>query len=328
MTHDTDSGTERRMTFAGVAALWSESRSRTVKRSTMCMYRGTLEKVLLPRFGGMTEITEEDAQRFVTEQCASGLARHTVRDRLTVLRSVVFFGSRRGVFPYRAWELLWPPQEGRKILPLLAEGDHRRLLAYLAEQPDARNIGVLLALCTGMRIGEVCGLMWDDVDFHTRTITVRRTVMRLPDAGTGRTARVEQPPKTKTSYREIPIGSVLLKALKAVRKQSPSPYVVLVPCDFGTPHSAEPRSYREYFNRLCVHLGIPRIVFHGLRHTFATRCIESGCDYKTVSSILGHSDVAITMNLYVHPTAGQKLAAVERMTRRIGRKTAGLAGCV
>lgn len=100
---------------------------------------------------------------------------------------------------------------------------------------------------------------------------------------------------------------------KMVRKQSQSPYVV------GTSiQSKEPRSYRDYFGRLLKRLDIPHLVFHGLRHTFATRCIESQCDYKTVSVILGHSNVATTLNLYVHPNLNQKKRCIDRMSNFLG----------
>ena len=101
--------------------------------------------------------------------------------------------------------------------------------------------------------------------------------------------------------------------LKTVKKVSASPYVV-----GSSEHSKEPRSYRDYFSRLLKRLDIPQIVFHGLRHTFATRCIESQCDYKTVSVILGHSNVSTTLNLYVHPNLTQKKKCVERMSKFLG----------
>ena len=168
-------------------------------------------------------------------------------------------------------------------------------------------------LGTGMRIGEVCALKWEDVDFAQKTIIVKHTVGRIYNCELKSTERVHSSPKTKNSYREIPISKQLLQALKMVRKQSQSPYVV------GTStQSKEPRSYRDYFGRLLKRLDIPHLVFHGLRHTFATRCIESQCDYKTVSVILGHSNVATTLNLYVHPNLNQKKRCIDRMSNFLG----------
>lgn len=150
-------------------------------------------------------------------------------------------------------------------------------------------------------------------DFAQKTIIVKHTVGRIYNCELKSTERVHSSPKTKNSYREIPISKQLLQALKMVRKQSQSPYVV------GTStQSKEPRSYRDYFGRLLKRLDIPHLVFHGLRHTFATRCIESQCDYKTVSVILGHSNVATTLNLYVHPNLNQKKRCIDRMSNFLG----------
>ena len=183
-------------------------------------------------------------------------------------------------------------------------------MRYLIEKPTAQNIGVLLSLCTGMRIGEVCALQWQDVDFRQQIITIRHTVGRVYNCELKSTEKIHTSPKTRNSCREIPISKELFQCLKMVKKTSIYPYVV------GTSeHSKEPRSYRDYFFRLLKRLGIPKIVFHGLRHTFATRCIESQCDYKTVSVILGHSNVATTLNLYVHPNLNQKKKCVERMSK-------------
>lgn len=103
---------------------------------------------------------------------------------------------------------------------------------------------------------------------------------------------------------------MLLKCLKVIRKEAKGTFVV------GTSSTAqEPRVYRDYFNRLLKKLEIPKMVFHGLRHTFATRCIESQCDYKTVSAILGHSNIATTLNLYVHPNLNQKKKCIDRMSK-------------
>ena len=179
--------------------------------------------------------------------------------------------------------------------------------------PTPQNIGVLLALSTGMRIGEVCALKWEDVDFKQKIITVKSTIGRVYNCELKSTEKIDSSPKTKNSCREIPISRQLLQSLKIVKKMSLSPYVLGI-----SGHSKEPRSYRDYFTRLLKRLSIPSIVFHGLRHTFATRCIESQCDYKTVSVILGHSNIATTLNLYVHPNLNQKKRCIDRMSNFLG----------
>ncbi len=127
------------------------------------------------------------------------------------------------------------------------------------------------------------------------------------------TERIQSSPKTKNSCRELPTSKQLHEAL---RPCSRSPYVVS-----SRTRPSEPRSLREHHNRLLRSLGIGHVVFHSLRHTFATRCVESQCDYKTISAILGHANVATTLNLYVHPDMGQKRLCVERMSRFVETPT-------
>ena len=303
----------KKKTFQDVSKIWCDAKRPIVKHSTMCAYLLTLQTHLLPWFGTMETIAECDVQQFVIDKCASGLARKTVRDMVAVLKSIVKYGNKHGIFHFEEWEIEYPTDTENKLLPTLSLNHQRKLMNHLIEQPTQQNIGVLLALCTGMRIGEVCALQWEDVDFTQRIITVRHTVGRIYNCELKTTERIHTSPKTKNSCREIPISKQLFQSLKTVRKQSQSPYVVGI-----STQSKEPRSYRDYFSRLLKRLNIPHLVFHGLRHTFATRCIESQCDYKTVSVILGHSNVATTLNLYVHPNLSQKKKCIDRMSKFLG----------
>lgn len=172
---------------------------------------------------------------------------------------------------------------------------------------------MLLALCAGLRIGEVCALRWKDIDLSRRIITVGGTLCRVYNCDKRASGIFMSTPKTRNSHREIPIPAVLYDALCRVKRSQRQPVYVV-----GNGETAkEPRTYRETFRQMLVRLGIPNIVFHGLRHTFATRCIESGCDYKTVSALLGHSNVATTLNLYVHPCMEQKKRCMDRLSRFI-----------
>ena len=299
-------------TFQELAQQWCETKQPIVKYSTMCAYRLALCTHLLPRFGQMTQIEEVDVQGFILDKVKGGLAKKTVRDIIAVLRAIVKYGARQKLFEREDWQLDYPTTADDTKLPILSLTHQRKLMAYLTQQPDARNIGILLALCTGMRIGEICALMWEDVDLLHRMLRVRQTVGRIYNCDLKATKRVFSSPKTKHSFREIPISKLLFDALSCVKKQSASTFVVSSSID-----ATDPRTYRDYFARLLKKLQIPPIVFHGLRHTFATRCIESLCDYKTVSSILGHSNVSTTLNLYVHPNIQQKKRCINKMSKFI-----------
>lgn len=299
-------------TFEEIAQLWSEAKQPLVKYSTMCAYRLILRTHLLPQFGQMTQISESDVQTFIIDKINKGLSKKSVRDIVAVLRSIIKYGARQKLFKPENWQLSYPTQERENKLPILSLQQHRKLMTYLIEQPNSKNIGILLSLCTGMRIGEVCALEWSCVDLSHRIIRIRQTVARVYNCEKGATEQVFSTPKTKHSFREIPMSRHLFEALCTVKKSSVSSFVV------GSSISAiDPRTYRDYFARILKRLQIPPIVFHGLRHTFATRCIESMCDYKTVSTILGHSNVSTTLNLYVHPNLQQKKRCIEKMSRML-----------
>lgn len=304
-----------KITFSIVAGQWIESKRTLVKHSSLCAYLLTLNIHLLPLFGDSCVVTESDAQKLVIDKLASGLSRKSVKNILATLKAVVHFGERHLGFPGEKWEIGFPTDTERKKLPVLALSNHRKLMRHLSGHPSPQNIGVLLALCTGMRIGEVCALQWSDVNLQNRTITVCHTLSRIYNIESRSTEQILASPKTKSSNREIPIGKELYKALRCINVNTTEDMFVV-----GNRYAPkEPRTYREYFSRLLRRLGIPHIVFHGLRHTFATRCIECLCDYKTVSVILGHSNVATTMNLYVHPNNDQKRRCIDRLSRFIDK---------
>ena len=302
---------QNNLPFREVADLWKENKRSMVKHSSFCAYMLILKTHLLPKFGDVTTITESEAQRFALDKLNTGLSRKSVHDIIAVLKAVAKYGAKHEIFDLPSWDIDYPTETTARKLPVLSLSDHRKLLGELSANPTTQNIGIMIALCCGLRIGEVCALQWQNVDMQRRIITVSETVSRIYNCDTKHTEHYSSSPKTKSSNREIPISPLLLNALRAVKcQQSGGDYVV------GDGAKAkEPRTYRETFSRLIKRLKITTIVFHGLRHTFATRCIESGCDYKTVSVILGHSNVATTLNLYVHPNIDQKKRCIERLNK-------------
>lgn len=142
-------------TFQEIAQLWSESKQAIVKYSTLCAYRLTLRTHLTPRFGKMTRIEESDVQCFIIDKIKAGLAKKTVRDIIAVLRAVVKYGARLHLCEREDWQLDYPTTENGHKLPVLSIHHQRKLMIHIANHPTVRNIGVYLALCTGMRIGEV-----------------------------------------------------------------------------------------------------------------------------------------------------------------------------
>jgi integrase len=200
-------------------------------------------------------------------------------------------------------------------MEVLSRANQKKVMQYIQNHFTFRNLGMYLCLSTGMRIGEVCALTWEDIDTDTGIINIKKTIQRIYtiEDGIRKTELILDTPKTKNSIREIPMSKELLRMLKPVKKIVNASFFVLT----NDAKPTEPRTYRSYYKKFMDALEMPNLKFHGLRHSFATRCIESKCDYKTVSVLLGHSNISTTLNLYVHPNLEQKKKAINQMCRSL-----------
>lgn len=303
-------------TFREISILWKEEKRKYVKLSTVSVYSIILENHLLSAFGDKTKAIEEvDVQGFVLDKLNVGLSQKTVKDFMIVLKMVYRFGVKLGKLEHREWDIKYPISQERTRIEVLSVANHRKLVTFVAENFTFRNLGILLCLHTGMRIGEVCALKWEDIDIAQGIINVRRTIERIYiiENGERRTELIISTPKTQNSIREIPLSKALIKMIKPLKKVVNDTFFVLT----NESKPTEPRTYRNYYKSVLQSLKIPLLKFHGLRHSFATRCIESQCDYKTVSVILGHANISTTLNLYVHPNLEQKKRCIDKMTKSL-----------
>lgn len=300
-------------TIKEIADIWKEDKCQYVKQSTMAVYLLSLENHLLPIFGGKMEVTEEEVQAFALDKLNHGLSQKSIKDMLIVLKMVVRFGEKQGWLNHVEWKVKFPANQPKATLPILTKVHQKKLMDYLKDNFTFPNLGILVCLSTGLRIGEVCALKWSDINMDTGLLHVNRTIERIyiVDSDKPHTEIVINTPKTKNSLREIPLSKELVRIFKSLMKVVNKDYYVLT----NNTKPTEPRTYRNYFNKLLKQLDIPRLKFHGLRHSFATRCIESHCDYKTVSVLLGHADISTTLNLYVHPNEEQKRSCIDKMMR-------------
>ena len=298
-------------TVKEIAAAWKEDKRLYVKRSTMAAYVLILENHVLPYFGESNSLHEQAVQAFVLQKLGTGLSVKTVKDILIVLKMVMKFGVKNEWMTYYEWDIKYPTTSANKELDVLSVINHRKILNYIQSHFTFTGLGVYISLNTGMRIGEICALKWSDINVDEGIISVHRTIERIYiiEGEKKHTELVIDTPKTKNSRREIPMSKDLLAIIRPLKKVVNDEFYVLTNDERPT----EPRTYRNYYNALMEKLGVPKLKYHGLRHSFATRCIEAGCDYKTVSVLLGHSNISTTLNLYVHPNMEQKKRCIARM---------------
>ena len=287
-------------TIREIALAWKSDKQRYVKQSTYAAYVLVLENHILPSFGDCETLSEKLVQEFVLQKLNCGLSIKTVKDILIVLKMVMKFGVKTN-----------------KEIEVLTVAHHKKILDFIKQNFTFRNLGIYISLTTGLRIGEICGLKWSDINTDNGTITVNRTIERIyiVDDERKHTELITNTPKTKNSCREIPMNKELLAMVKPLKKVVNADFYVLTNEEKPT----EPRTYRNYYHRLMKRLDIPRLKYHGLRHSFATRCIESNCDYKTVSVLLGHANITTTLNLYVHPNIEQKRKCISKMFKSLGK---------
>lgn len=303
------------MVIKDIAVLWKDNKKQFVKESTYSAYCLLLTNHIIPFFGNKEEFTEADVQQFALDSLSDGLGEKTVKDIIVVIKMIQKFGVKNKLMPLNQIDVLFPSKISKKSLDIMSKENQKRLFEYLKENFSFKNLGIVICLCTGMRIGELCALKWSSFDMDNNVIKVRHTVQRIyvVDEEARYTKIVVSEPKTKESNRDIPLSSELIKIIKPLMKIVNYEFYILS----NEEKPIEPRTYRNYYKRILKNLGIPYLKFHGLRHSFATRCIESKNNVKTVSVILGHSNITTTMNLYVHPDNAEKKRCIEKMLKDI-----------
>lgn len=299
--------------FSKIVALWKEDKKQYVKRSTFAAYTLLIENHILPSFGEMALVEEQDVQTFVFRKLNEGLSHKTIKDILIVLKMILSFGVKNQMTEYRQIDIKFPTERDKHSIDILSRSHQKQIMEYIRLHFTFKNLGIYICLSAGMRIGEICALTWDDLDVENGIIHVRKTIQRIYviEEHQKYTEVILDTPKTKNSIREIPMTKNLLKMIRPIKKIVNGNFYVLT----NEPKPTEPRTYRNYYKQFMQSLGLPLMKFHGLRHSFATRCIESKCDYKTVSVLLGHSNISTTLNLYVHPNLEQKKRCMEQMSR-------------
>lgn len=294
---------------------WQFEKKHFVKKSTMSAYSLLLQNHIVPFFGEYETVSEDLVQEFVLTKLNKGLSQKTVKDILIILKMIMKYGAKKDLIIFKPWDVNFPTDHTQHKVEIFTKDEHKKAIAYIKEHFTFRNLGILICLSTGMRIGEICALKWSDIDIDSQVININRTIQRIYviENGTRRTELIVDNPKTKNSNREIPLTKDLLNIIKPLKKLANEDFYVITNDEKPT----EPRTYRSYYKGLMEKMNLPVIKFHGLRHSFATRCIEGKADVKTVSVLLGHSNIGTTMNLYVHPNTEQKKSVINNVFKNM-----------
>lgn len=300
--------------FSQAADQWLDEISDKHKTSTYVkygnIYRLHLKETLGPCM--LTDISNQGLQEKISDHLSgSGLSESTKKSVCCVANQILGFAAREHsvCVPALKLETLKQPP---KPLEIFTKQEQARLLACIYDSWDLFKIALLLCLYTGIRLGELCALKWTDFDFRDGTMTVNRTVQRIAVKGyLTKTILMESTPKSESSKRMIPLTVEMIELLE--RLKGSQTYV------FGGDKPLEPRTMQYRFRKILDEAGVGIRNFHILRHTFATSCVESGMDVKTLSAILGHSDVKITLNRYVHPTMDSKRRQMGKLLEFYGQ---------
>lgn len=297
---------------------WLLSVKPNVKESTYAKYVFAIQRHILPELGAepvsalSTEMIEQFKQKKL--KCGKlngrgGLSPKTVSDLLSIIKLVLRFGMERECGCPENIVIHRPKQRNSRI-EILSIYEQQCLEQQVIRAGKPYMVGIMISLHAGLRIGEVCALRWEDISFHDRILNVERTIMRIQETdhdALSRTKIIIERPKTECSIRKIPLPDYFMSWLEQHRKK-PEAYIVT-----GTARYIEPRNYYLKYKSFMESCGLGRYNYHALRHTFATRCVERGFDIKSLSEILGHSDVGITMKRYVHPSIELKRNHMERL---------------
>ena len=298
------------MTIQKLSQLWFAEVEPDLKCSTFQKYTSIYEKHIQNQLGELTisEINSDVVAKSLPRQ----LSQSTYKSIYCVLNQILRFGARNYGLPGVSLKQYSVVKQVRPA-ETMVQGDQQKLLECLYTDMDNCKLGIVVCLNLGLRLGEICALKWEDIDFRNKILHVNRTVQRLKSDHDGKkTQLVESIPKTACSVREIPLPDYLVKLLLQFRGKGI--YVLN-----GT-SPMDPRTYQNKFQHYLREAGVKLTHFHTLRHTFATNCINQGADVKSVSELLGHANVNITLNRYVHPGMDVKRNVLDSLTSIYGQK--------
>lgn len=303
------------MKFETLAMEWFEEKRKYLKESTEAYYLFELQNYILPNLGKLEVecINEEVVQENVCKwQMGENLhnrkiKKSTITNLVMLIKQIMRYGNKKGRIPFSELEISYIPETRFSNSKTFTDEEQDSIITAVISDLSFKSFGILLSLSTGIRIGELCALRWSDIDNTQNIITIHNTLQRVYDKNKQpRTRIVLGDPKTTKSMRIIPISEKLQDTIKSLSDIDNTSYVLTNNSTF-----MEPRTFRRFYKGFLTQHDIKYHNFHCLRHSFATRLIQNGADYKCVSELLGHANINTTLNMYVHPNLKQKRDCVE-----------------
>ena len=296
---------------------WIDIKKRTVRPNTVRNYTERFHRNIEPIIGKMLliDVKTVHCQLIMNQMADEGYRTSTIYQTRIALYNMLEFAYQNDILMKNPCNSMVKSNIGKESSKkeALTLAQHKKFVKGI--EGTAYEYQYLFLLQTGLRTGEMVGLKWSDIDFENRTMNISRTMEYRYSTKEWR----EGPPKSKSGYRVIPLTDEAVALLKKQREKNQKIKVIPLQwseqvflCRKGTP--VKNSTYDSKLFDLCDKIGIPRFSMHVLRHTFATRCIEAGMKPKTLQTILGHSNIGITMNLYVHTTEEEKLKEIDMIS--------------
>ena len=281
------------------------------KERTYLKYHQQMQKYIIPKLGDydVNDLSALTLQEFSSWLKELNLATNTINFIISILKSSLKKGVDLGIIEKQYSDIIARPKKRPNKISCFSFEEQKKIEKYILESKEPYYFGILLCLYTGLRIGELLCLTWDDIDFYNHSISITKSCYDRWQ--NGHYIKVIETPKTRSSERIIPLPKCLISYLKIHHKKTKSSFVIFGKKDNGV----KIRSYQRSFERLLKRLNIPHKGFHSLRHTFATRALEIGMDVKTLSEILGHQNPTITLERYAHSLMEHKVDMMNRLGR-------------
>lgn len=288
------------------ASYWFAEISTKVKPSTFASYRTKMNTHVLPFLGhkGLSSLKEDEIMTWI-DQIKQTLAPSSVRVVFLVLKSCCAAAVKRGLISFNPCQWITLPADPNQTVQALSEKEQQ--LVIKGAEKHANGLAINLALETGLRIGEISGLKWDDIDFQNHLLSVRRTVQRISNTDKNidnKTILIEGTPKSLASVRVIPLSEKMITLLECRKNRQLGSFI------WGGEKPSEPRVIANWLKKICQMVSINSVPFHSLRHSFATRCIEKGVPITTISALLGHKSIKMTLDTYTNSFLTEKRKAI------------------